>query len=137
MFSYSATENVYSRAERLMASEGSFGGAFNAFKEAFYGNHTDRLLVVRYDTLVEEPQRTIEALYEHLKLRHFEHDFGDVHFDGGEYDRTIGLPGLHDVDGPIVKKEHPPIMPPDLLDRCKDLDFWNKPELNLRGVTIL
>ena len=50
-----------SRGSRSAA--GMFGFAYNALREAVYGEQSDRLLIVRYESLVANPLGTLAAIY--------------------------------------------------------------------------
>lgn len=51
IFNFDLGGTVYSRAEGLSSGAGMLGFALNALREAVYGEHADRLLLVRYETL--------------------------------------------------------------------------------------
>lgn len=118
---------VYRRVEALMAPHGPVGFAWNAFQEAYYGEHGRSLLVVDYDELAQFPFVTIGQLYHDLGLAPFEHDFGHVEYvEGADYDQQLGLAGLHSVWGAVRYMPRKTILPPDLFDRFKGKKFWQK-----------
>ena len=86
------------RINALAAPGGNVGFAWNATQEAFYGEFSDKLIVVDYEALCREPKRTLEIIYAKLGLEPFEHDFDDVVYgEGDTFDAELGVPGLHAV----------------------------------------
>ena len=43
--------------------------------DAFYSDHSDRLIVIDYETPAPKPKRTLEYIYEALWLPYFDRDF--------------------------------------------------------------
>jgi sulfotransferase len=65
MFAAGNRQTVYSCCES-MVSGGIVGAALTALKEAYYGNHSERLLLIDYDLLAKYPHKTLTLLYEWL-----------------------------------------------------------------------
>jgi sulfotransferase len=125
MFKPAETATVYSRVDALAGPSGPIRFAWNAIREAFYGEHADRLIIVEYEELAREPKRTIDFIYERCGLPHFNHDFDDVSYEGGrEFDNQFGMPGLHSVSGKVQYSERHSILPPDLFQRFTNRCFW-------------
>jgi sulfotransferase len=138
MFTPEQSQTVYSRVEHLTSPPGSAGFAWNALREAYFGEHASGLIVVDYEALTREPQRTLESLYEHLGFPYFPHDFGNVSYaEGDEFDERIGVPGLHAVSGSVRFVERPTILPPDIFQRFSNRCFWRGPHSIKRGLTVL
>src|SRR5882724_367118 len=78
MFKPAETLTVYSRLDALAGSSGPVRFAWNAMREAFYGEHADRLIVIEYEDLAREPRRMIDRIYEKCGMPHFNHDFNNV-----------------------------------------------------------
>lgn len=66
IFSFQSGGTVYSRTEGLVNGDGMLGFDYNALKEAFFGEHTDNLMLLQYDTLVNEPARALAAVYDFI-----------------------------------------------------------------------
>lgn len=138
IFNYEAGGTVYGRAETIAGGSGFVGFAFNALREAFYGEFADRLILVQYDSLSRRPRETLSALYEALGEPEFAHDVDDVRFDEGRvFDEALGAPGLHEVRPKVEKIERRTILPPDLFQRFEGDSFWRDPNLNLNNVKII
>ncbi|MEW9573471.1 sulfotransferase [Rhodanobacter sp. Si-c] len=137
IFNYTAGGTVYTRANGIAGGEGMLGYAYDALKEAYFGDHADRLLLVQYETLTREPARALEAVYDFLGEPAFRHDVEHVDFDAAAFDAKAGTPGLHVVRPRVQADERATILPPDLFQRFANDAFWRDPKLNPRGVRIV
>lgn len=138
VFNFKPGASVYARAEILMNSDtGLVGLPWANLREAWFGPHAERLIVVPYDHLVKEPQRTLARLYEALGEPLFEHDLQHVVYDAPDYDAHLGMPGLHTVRPTVEFQARQLCIPPDIYARYSTSSFWANTELNTRGVTIL
>ena len=139
MFDYQAGGTVYSRADGVAGPNGMVGYSYNALKEAFFGQNTGRMMLLQYETLVAEPGRALDAVYEFIGEPRFAHDFESVSFDARSYDERAGTPGLHEVRPRVsaAYARRDTILPPDLFRRFENDSFWRNPELNPRKVLIV
>ena len=137
IFGFEAGGTVYTRVNRLAANDGMVGYALDALREAFYGEHADRLILVSYQALTREPERTMARLYDFLGERWFAHDFENVEYEASEFDLPIGSPGLHTVRRKVEFTERPTVLPPEVFTRFENDAFWMNPELNVHNVPIL
>lgn len=137
VFNFDPAGTVYSRVEGLGAGNGMVGFAWNALREAFFGEETDRLLLLTYETLTADPPRAMRAVYDFLEEPYFAHDFENVAYDAREFDARLGLTGLHDVRTSVRAVERKTILPPDLFKRVEADSFWMDPTVNFRGVRVV
>ncbi|RUL70531.1 sulfotransferase family protein [Dyella choica] len=137
IFNYQTGSTVYARAEGLANGDGMVGYAYNALKEAFYGEDTANLMLLRYETLTSDPARAIAAVYDFLGEPAFAHDINNVHFDASEFDAKAGTPGLHAVRPRVGAIQRGSILPPDVFNRFANDAFWLDPGLNPRGVRVV
>jgi len=138
IYSAETAVTVYTRTSALSSPTGTVGLPWDAVQEAFYGDHSGRLLVIDYEALAREPQRTMEFIYDSLALPRFEHDFENVVYeDGGEFDTRLGVPGLHLVRGKVKFVDRPTVLPPDVFQRFGNRAFWRNPRSNPRKVRVL
>ncbi|GAB3778943.1 hypothetical protein GCM10028797_00310 [Dyella agri] len=137
IFSYKAGGTVYSRVESLLSGEGLVGFAYNALKEAYFGEDTANLMLLQYETLVSTPPRALAAVYDFIGEPYFDHDFENVSLDNDEFDARAGTPGLHKIRPRVEANERKTLLPPDLAARFKDDAFWRNPKVNPRGVRIV
>jgi sulfotransferase len=126
IFSYDSGGTVYSRVEGLASAAGMFGFAYNALREAVYGDQSDRLLIVRYESLVANPLGRLAAIYGFIDEDLHPHDPRNIEPCYGmiEFDLQLGTPGLHGVGRSVEARERNPILPPDLFTRYQKDAFW-------------
>ncbi|MEN0036433.1 MAG: sulfotransferase [Cellvibrio sp.] len=124
MFNAASRQTVYSRCESLINAGGSVGSAWTALKEAYYGEFSERLLLVDYDLLTQHPTRTMELIYRFIDEPLFAHDFNNVDYAENEFDQNLGVKGLHSVKKKVEFKNRRSILPPDLFVKYQEMDFW-------------
>lgn len=124
MYNPASRQTVYSRCETMMSGGGVVGSAWTALKEAYYGDWSDRLLLVDYEILTRHPQRTLELIYQFLDEPQFEHNFQNVEYEEGEFDSLLGVNGLHTVKKEVCFTQRRSILPPDLFVKYQEMDFW-------------
>lgn len=116
---------VYERVKMYMAPGGIVGFAQNAFREAYYGPHRDRLIVLEYSELAQNPEAVMRRVHDELALPQFEYDFNNIKALPGakEFDITLGTPGLHDLKPRVEYKPSNSILPPELYSSLPE-PFW-------------
>lgn len=124
MFNAGNRQTVYSRCESMMSAGGTTGSAWTALKEAYYGEHSERLLLVDYDILTRFPERTMKLIYEFIGEAEFAHDFNNVEYSAGEFDQQLGVKGLHDVKKKVEFKARQTVLPPELFAKYSEMAFW-------------
>lgn len=137
IFNYKPGGTVYSRVEGVLAGDGLVGFAYNALKEAYFGEDTANLMLLQYETLVSNPRGALAAVYDFIGEPYFEHDFEHVSLDNDEFDIRAGTPGLHRIRPKVSASERKTILPPDLIARFQNDAFWRDAKLNPRGVRIV
>jgi len=117
---------VYSRVDALARPDRMVGFPWAALKEAFYGEQSDRLLIVDYTLLAQAPQKVLPLIYDFLGLPRYDgHDFENVEFDADDFDEALGLRGLHKVRPKVEYVPRRTILPPDLFRKFEGMDFWH------------
>ena len=137
IFRFEAGGTVYSRFTGLTSSDGVIGGAYDALREAFYGEQSDNLLLVTYQTLTQDPSQALKAIYDFIGEPEFSHDFNNVEYEADAFDRRLGTPGLHRVGRVVAPNERETILPPDLFARLAGDSFWADPSKNPRKVAVV
>jgi sulfotransferase len=91
--------------------------------------------VIKYESLARQPQATMARLYQELGEPLFEHDFEHIEYDEPDYHLQLGMPELHRFDRKwSLKRESS--LPPDLITKYATANFWLKPGLNGKQITI-
>lgn len=124
MFNPATRQTVYSRCDQLINAGGAVGGAWTALKEAYYGEFSDRLLLVDYELLTRHPARTMELVYDFIGEPRFTHDFDNVDYAEEAFDQGLGVKGLHTVRRKVEFRARRSILPPDLFAKYQGMDFW-------------
>jgi sulfotransferase len=127
---------VQARAEVLMDRNGIVRLPHDALQDAFYSEVSDRLVLVRYESLAKNPDATMQALYRAIGEPLFQHDFDNVSFEADEYDRQLGMPGLHRIRNKVQYRERPSILTPEISARFSR-EFWKEPRMNPRNVLVI
>ncbi|AWB67171.1 sulfotransferase family protein [Saccharobesus litoralis] len=127
MYTPQTRQTVYSRCEAIMAGAGAFGSAWSALKEAFYGEFSEKLLLVDYDLMTQHPAKSLELIYQFLGVDLYTHDFNNVEYEEGEFDSQLGVKGLHTVASKVEFKPRRSVLPPDLFKKYSDMAFWLDP----------
>lgn len=134
---YKPGTTVYHRADTISNGDGVLGYAYNALKEAFFGPNASQLMLVQYETLVHQPLRVLDAIYQFIGEPSFAHDPMNISFEADEFDRKAGTPGLHAVRRQVEVKTRKTILPPDIYHRFERDAFWRDPALNVNQVQIV
>ncbi|BAP40739.1 sulfotransferase [Pseudomonas sp. StFLB209] len=116
---------VYSRVETLGQRNRLVGYPWSALKEAFYGEHAGRLLLVDYDLLAQAPHKVMPLIYSFIGEPVFEHDFEAVSYDAPSFDAALGVHGMHEVRRKVELQTRRTILPPDLFAQFEKLAFWH------------
>ena len=119
------TTTVYDRVRRLTSDNGLFGYAWNATKEAYFGPHGDRLLMINYDDLAQHPDIILAQIHEKCDFLQFKYTFDKIDPIPGAslFDQAIGTPGLHSLKNSVVYEPRTSILPPDIYNALPK-PFW-------------
>ena len=139
IFAFEAAGTVYDRFEHVARGNGLVGFAYNALRQACFGPHADKLLLLTYETLTSDPARAMQEVYAFLGMKPFQHDFANIAFDVDveAFDRYLGTPGLHSVGGSISPRARRSVLPPDLFARAANDAFWRDPARRPEGLRIV
>jgi sulfotransferase len=138
LFDYDPNTTVYTRAARVAGTDGMVGYALDALREACFGPHAHRLVLLDYEALTKAPANAMATLYQLLGEPAFDHDYNRVAYEADVFDAGLGSPGLHRVQGQVEWRERPTILPPGLFERFIGDSFWREPHSRLKGIpTIL
>jgi sulfotransferase len=128
IFNYDAGGTVYRRVEALNGPTGIVRVPYECLKEAYFGEHALKLLLVTYETLTRSPDVALRAIYEFIGERPYAHNFEDVTYSADEFDERMSTPGLHRVTGKVQFTERRTILPADIVQRFQTSAFWKDPQ---------
>jgi sulfotransferase len=138
VFRFDTNTTVYSRVDALTDPRGMVGFAFQATKDAFYGQDAaGRLLLLTYESLARDPAAAVRAVYRFIGEPWFEHDFDHIAYNADEFDARVGMPGLHTVRPKVEPIERAPILPREIFARFANESFWMDPKNNTSHVPVV
>lgn len=128
--------NDYNRCIYLLNEGGIVYDALNAIMMGFQQNVRDKMHFVDYNDLVDNPEKTMEDIYDFLGEEHYEHDFESLSNIHRENDlNTYGLGDMHEVRSKVKKTSLPPssVLPPEIIDLYNQsrhrFEFWTNTEV--------
>jgi sulfotransferase len=122
-----SNNSVYSRAEELMnADSGVIGLPWFNLREAWFGAPKGQMLLVRYNSLTQHPEKTINAIYEFINEEHFHHVFDNLAYQNSELDTILNTPTLHTIRRRVEYIEPKLHIPPDLFSKHSASSFWER-----------
>lgn len=136
IFGFESGETAYGRAQSLCSTRGIIGFSMNAIKEAFYGEHADRLVFIEYEALCRDPGRIVRSLCRSLGIDPFEYDYDHIEQlpNVDKFDEQLATPGLHRVAPKVEWRPRETILPPDLFNSF-GVPFWR--QSNPRNVPVV
>jgi sulfotransferase len=138
VFRFDTNTTVYSRVEALTDPRGMVGFAFQATKDAFYGQYAPgHLLLLTYESLARNPLAAMRAVYQFIGEPWFEHDFEHLAYNADEFDARVGMPGLHTVRPKVEPVERNSVLPREIFGRFANESFWMDPKNNISQVPVV
>ena len=95
------------------------------YQSLVYGlqHHSQNIHLVNYKNLTENPQETIEKIYEFLEIESYEHDFSNIlNTCSEDKDAAWGIENLHKIR-PSLKRTSPP---PEEIIGDENVRFYDK-----------
>jgi sulfotransferase len=71
-------QTTIGRASNSLKNDGFFGLPIVYLREILYRKEFDRLMLVPYDNLINNPEYTLKRLYDQLGIEYFQHDFKNI-----------------------------------------------------------
>ena len=84
-------------------------------------NHSENILLVDYDDLINNPKKSMEKIYDFLGEKYFEHDFNNIMRNYVEKDfEAYGIEYMHDIRNQLKKEnyDYNEILSPYILNIC-------------------
>lgn len=117
-------ESVYSRAYSMMSPGYPLRFAYDSLKEGISGPHKHKIMLIEYNTLTQNPELIMKALYNFIDEPYYNHDFNNIESDNTEFDFEVGISGLHSIRKKLEFIERESILPPDILREFSGLEVW-------------
>jgi len=126
----------FNRCMYLLSPGGTVHDGLNSLLDGFVQNMRDRMHIVDYNDLVNEPEEELSKIYKFLEEEEYKHCFDSIHNIHRENDVvTYGLSDMHEVRSEIKKESRDPasVLPPEILDiyqqNKRKLEFWRTPDV--------
>jgi len=119
--------NDDNRCQYIAGSQGILGQSLAAIVEGIKQGFGDSIHFVEYQDLVNNPEETLQKLYEFLGEENYEHSFDNLENQNRERDlRTYGLADMHQVYKELKSTAPDPkdILSAQTLEKCKGMDIW-------------
>jgi len=116
--------NVFTRCESLMRDTGLVGSALKFLMEGYCSN-PEMIYICDYKTFCEDPEKMMRGIYQFLNIEYYSnHDFDNVEYSKKSFDSFVGLCDLHKTRKKVSYDPPKCILPPMLVDKYKELEFW-------------
>jgi len=122
------TDNVFNRSDDKMNKiNGIVSVPWICLSEG-YASNPEMIMLIGYEDLCKEPEKTMKKVYEFLEKPYFDHDFDNVEYSNETYDKAINAKGLHTVKRRVEYNPPKIILPPEIVEKYKNLnmEFWRK-----------
>jgi len=119
-------QNVEQRIDHWMSNAGEVGSALNVVRDIFQRGLQNRVCIVEFEALVNNPERVMKQLWNFLGLDYPEHNFQNIINKTLEDDDVYGYVDLHTIRPIIepVSKKAEFILGPVLTNKYSGLEFW-------------
>jgi len=118
----------------MEGSGGIIGESYNAIFEGLNQGYGDCFYFIDYNDLIDDPQQTMNGIYEFLGEEPYDHDYNRLFNKHQEDDlNTYGLQDMHTVRTSLEKTSADPkdVLPESILGKYKDREFWKPRQPNL------
>lgn len=117
------------RCEYIAGPQGILGQSASAIQEAIQQGFLNRIHFVEYKNLINQPEETLNSIYQFLEETPFKHTFNNLKNQTRENDlNTYGLKDMHEVRSELksISKDPSQVLPDSVLEKCKNTDFWRR-----------
>jgi sulfotransferase len=118
--------NTEGRMMHWASLNGEVGVAYNILKDAFQRGLGDRFLLVDYDYLTNEPERTMNVIWDFLEIPRCNHDFKNIINQTIEDDGVYNYVDLHKIKSSVIpsKPKAIEILGENLCKITDGYEFW-------------
>ncbi len=115
------------RCNFLLSENGIIGQSYLSMKNALMSNYENNLHFVEYNDLVNNPEETLDEIYDFLGEGKYKHYYDNLEHIYRENDSHIyGIDDMHLIRPELkITSPHPSeIIPENILNACKNIEFW-------------
>lgn len=106
---------------------GILGQSYNGIKQAIMEGRQKSLHFIEYDDLLNNPEDTMDKIYDFLGEEPFKHDFTQIENIHRERDAEVyGMADMHDVRKTLGRRGIDPkeVLSEKILQNCVNAEFW-------------
>jgi len=132
-------KSVEEKCDRLM-QEAPISKNLMALNHLFLPEHKNLYRLIEYNDLVEHPRRTIEGIYDYLKIPKFKHHYVNLsqfEVNGMKYDDTILVEGLHTIKTDRISKSNYNaynLIPKSIVEKYRKVNIWKSRDINIQSL---
>jgi len=122
------SDNVFDRCDDMMSKvNGIVSVPWICLSEGYAAN-PEMMMLIEYEDLCKEPEKTMKKVYKFLEKPYFNHDFDNVEYSNETYDKGINAKGLHTVKRKVEYDPPKIILPPEIVKKYSEMnmEFWRK-----------
>ena len=118
--------NDDNRCDYLMSDDGIVEQALWAQSQAFIRGDEKYLHMVEYDDLINNPQETMNGIYDFLGIERYDHNFNHIENKHRESEDQWNLKDMHQVRSKLEKKSKRPedVLSDYILNKYSNLEYW-------------
>lgn len=119
-------KNIFARCDGLMdRNTGIISNPWINLSEGYAAN-PEMIMLIEYENLCKEPEKTMREVYEFLEKPYYSHDFESVEYSNENFDKACNLKDLHTVKKKVEFKPPRCILPPEIVEKYSkmNMEFW-------------
>lgn len=120
--------NVFERCDNIMNKVGGIVSVPWICLSEGYASNPEMMMLIEYEDLCKEPEKTMRKVYEFLEKPYFNHDFDNVEYSNETYDKGINSKGLHTIKRKVEYNPPKIILPLEIIKKYSEMnmEFWKK-----------
>jgi sulfotransferase len=121
-------DNVFARCDGMMNKNDGIVADPWIFLQEGYALHPEMIMLIEYENLCKEPEKTMRKVYEFLNRPYYSHDFENVDYSNENFDKACNLKDLHTVKRKVEYNPPRCILPPEIVKKYTEMnmEFWKE-----------
>ena len=119
-------DTVFLRCDSMMDGNGGIVAVPWILLQEGYALHPEMIMLIEYENLCKEPEKTVAKIYEFLEIPYYSHDFENVEYSNENFDRACNLKDLHTVKRKVEYNPPKCILPLEIVKKYTkmNMEFW-------------
>jgi len=121
-------DTVFLRCDSMMDRNGGIVAVPWILLQEGYALHPEMIMLIEYENLCKEPEKTVAKIYEFLEIPYYSHDFENVEYSNENFDRACNLKDLHTVKRKVEYNPPKCILPLEIVKKYTkmNMEFWKE-----------